>query len=196
MAKNLVQETLVLLKPDTVKRGLVGEIITRFERAGLKIKALKMIKFTRELAERFYIDSEEWLLSVGKKAIEGMKKDGIDPKEKFGTDDPKEIGKKIRETLIEFITSGPVVAMVLEGVECVEVVRKMVGATDPSKAAPGTIRGDYTHMSITYANDKVIAVRNVVHASDSLENAKREIKIVFKEDEIYDYVRNIEDVIY
>ena len=192
----LIQKTLVLLKPDTVKRGLIGEIISRFEKAGLKIVGLKMIKFSRDLAEKFYAFDESWLKSVGEKAIKGVKELGLDPKEIFGSEDPIEVGKKVREGLIEYIMSGPVVAMVLEGVNAVEVVRKLVGPTEPAKAPAGTIRGDYAHMSIAYANAKGIALRNVIHASDSLDNAKREINLLFKEEEIYEYQRNIEEVIY
>jgi len=192
----LIQRTLVVLKPDTVKRGLIGEIISRFERAGLKIVALKMFRFTREQAERFYVADENWLRTVGEKAIKGLREFGKDPKEVFGTEDPLEVGKKIREGLIDFILSGPVVAMVLEGVSAVEVVRKLVGPTEPAKAPAGTIRGDFAHMSIAYANSKGLPLRNVIHASDSIENAKREIAIVFSDDEIHEYERNIEEVIY
>lgn len=139
-----VECTLVLVKPDGVRRGLVGEIISRFERKGLKIKALKMIKFTREQAEEFY--------SIHK-------------------------GKHFFESLIEFITSGPVVAMVLEGDSAIKVVRLMIGPTDGREAPPGTIRGDYA----------LSKSENVVHASDSPESAKREISIVFREEEIIDW---------
>ncbi len=192
----LVQKTLVLLKPDIVKRGLIGEIISRFERVGLKIVAMKMLWMDRELAERFYPSDEKWFESVGLKTLNRYHEMGLDPKQEFGTEDPVYIGKKVKEWLIEFMTSGPIVAMVLEGVNAIEVVRKIVGPTEPAKAPAGTIRGDYSHMSIAYANWNKIALRNVVHASEDLENAKREISILFSEDEIFDYERNIEEVIY
>ncbi|GAB6147802.1 nucleoside-diphosphate kinase [Stetteria hydrogenophila] len=136
-----VERTLVLIKPDGVRRGLVGEIISRFERKGFKIKALKMLWMTREQAEEFY--------KVHK-------------------------GKPFFEELVEFITSGPVVAMILEGDSAISVVRLMIGATDGRKAAPGTIRGDYA-LSVG---------ENVVHASDSKESFEHESRVVFREEEL------------
>jgi len=194
--KHLIQKTLVVLKPDSVKRGIIGEIISRFEKAGLKIMGLKMIKLTREQAEKFYYADEKWLESVGNKTITRYKEMGLDPIKEFGTDDPKKIGSIIREWLIDFITSSPVVAIILEGVNCVEEVRKLVGSTEPLKAPPGTIRGDYAHVSIAYANWNKIVLRNVVHASETEKDAEREIFIIFKPEEIYNYERNIEEVIY
>ena len=194
--KHLIQKTLVVIKPDSVKRGIIGEIISRFERAGLKIVGLKMIKLTREQAEEFYYADDKWLETVGNKTLTRYKEMGLDPVKEFGTDNPKEIGKIIRQWLIDFITSSPVVAIVLEGVNAVEVVRKLVGPTEPLKAPPGTIRGDYAHVSIAYANWNKIVLRNVVHASETEKDAMREIFILFKLEEIYNYERNIEEVIY
>ncbi len=136
-----VERTLVLVKPDGVERGLIGEVVSRFERKGFKIVALKMLKMTREMAEEFY--------SVHK-------------------------DKPFFNDLVEFITSGPIVAMMLEGDSAIEVVRLMIGATDGRKAAPGTIRGDFA-LSIQ---------NNIVHASDSPESFEREYKIVFKDEDI------------
>ncbi len=136
-----VQKTLVLVKPDGVRRGLIGEVISRFERKGLKIRALKMIWLSRERAEEFY--------SVHR-------------------------NKPFFNDLVEFITSGPIVAMVLEGDEAINVVRLMIGSTDGRKAAPGTIRGDFA-LSIQ---------DNVVHASDSEESFEREFKVIFSDDEV------------
>ncbi len=136
-----VERTLVLVKPDGVERGLVGEVISRFERKGFKIRALKMLRMTREMAEEFYSVHRE---------------------------------KPFFQDLVEFITSGPIVAMILEGDSAIEVVRLMIGATDGRKAQPGTIRGDYA-LSIQ---------NNIVHASDSQESFQREYKIIFKESEI------------
>ncbi|MEB3759785.1 MAG: nucleoside-diphosphate kinase [Desulfurococcales archaeon] len=136
-----VEKTLVLVKPDGVKRGLIGEVISRFEKKGLKIRALKMIWLSKEKAQEFY--------SVHK-------------------------DKPFFNDLVEFITSGPIVAMVLEGDSAISVVRLMIGATDGRKAAPGTIRGDFA-LSIQ---------DNVVHASDSPESFEREFKVIFTETEI------------
>jgi len=136
-----VEKTLVLVKPDGVKRGLIGEVISRFERKGLKIRAMKMIWMTRSQAEEFYSVHRD---------------------------------KPFYNDLVEFITSGPIVAMVLEGDEAISVVRLMIGATDGRKAAPGTIRGDFA-LSIQ---------NNIVHASDSPESFEREFKVVFSEEEV------------
>ncbi len=138
------ERTLVLLKPDAVNRRLVGEILTRFERKGLKIVAMKMLWLTKEKAEEHY--------SVHK-------------------------GKPFYDSLIEYITSSPIIAMVLEGESAIKVVRKIMGVTDGVEAAPGTIRGDFA-LSIQ---------NNLVHGSDSVESAKREISIFFDDSEIYDY---------
>ena len=196
MSKELIEKTLVLLKPDTVKRGLIGEIISRFEKAGLKIVGLKMIWFTRELAEKFYPSERDWFETVGMRTITRYKEVGLDPREEFGTEDPYEIGKVVKNWIIDFITSGPVIAMVVEGILAIQVVRKLIGPAEPFSAPPGTIRGDYSHMPISYANWNKITVRNVVHASDSKENAEREINLIFRPEEIYEYRRDIEEVIY
>ncbi len=135
---------MVLIKPDGVRRRLIGEIISRFEKKGLKIKALKMLWLTREKAEEFY--------SVHK-------------------------GKPFFESLIEFMTSGPIIAMVLEGDKAISVVRLMIGPTDGREAPPGTIRGDYA----------LSKSENVVHASDRPESAEREIRVIFSEEEIIDW---------
>ena len=136
-----MQQTLVIIKPDAVERGLIGEIIARFEKKGFKIRGLKMIRLNRELAEKLY-DIHR--------------------------------GKPFFEELIKFIMSGPIVAMILEGSSAIEVVRNMIGPTDGRKAPPGTIRGDYS----------LDIKMNIIHAADSLERAKYEISLLFKEDEI------------
>jgi nucleoside-diphosphate kinase len=159
----MLQQTLVLLKPDAVKRGLIGEIISRFEKAGLKIVAMKMVWVDRKLARKHY--------------EEHVKKD-------------------FYPGLEAFITSGPVVAMVIEGIDAVEVVRKIVGGTEPKTALPGTIRGDYAHISKEWANKKGKAVANLIHASDSLKNAKREIGVWFRPWEIHSYKTLHEEIVF
>jgi len=191
-----MERTFVLLKPDAVQRGLIGEIISRFERTGLKIVALKMIRPTKEQAMNFYPSDEEWLTSVANKSLTVYKQLGIDPKKDFGTTDTIEIGKIIKEWLAEFIASGPCVAMVIEGNRAIEVVRKIVGATRPYEAQPGTIRGDYSTDSPELANILKRPLRNLVHASDSKEVAEKEIKFWFKDDEIIKYKRADENIIY
>ncbi|SRR5579875_1029383 len=191
-----MERTFVMIKPDGVQRGLVGEIISRFERTGLKVVALKMVRPSKEQAMKFYPSDEEWLKTVANKSLSVYKQLNLDPKKDFGTDDPIEIGKKIKEWLAEFLASGPCVAIVIEGNRAIEVVRKIVGATRPYEAQPGTIRGDFSTDSPELANIMKRPLRNLIHASDSKEVAEREIKFWFNENEIYNYKRADENIIY
>lgn len=153
-----MERSLILLKPDAIDRGLIGEIITRFERAGLKIAGLKMVQAKKEHAEKHYTED----LAIRR-------------------------GQHVRDLMIEMITSGPIVALVLEGVEAVEIVRKMVGTTEPKSALPGTIRGDYSHVSFKHADSKKMGVKNLIHASGSVEEAPQEIAVWFKPEELLDH---------
>ncbi len=183
------ERTLLLVKPDGVQRGLVGEILARLERAGLKIVALKMLEASRELLERHYPDREDFLRTIGTKTTEAFEAYGLDVRERMGTEDPVEIGARVRSWLIEFMASGPVVAAVIEGVHAVSAVRKLVGNTLPIFAEPGTIRGDFSTDSPTLANLELRPVRNLVHASGTLEEAAYEITLWFAEEEIHPYRR-------
>jgi|FaiFalFF_MnMetaG_3_1042247.scaffolds.fasta_scaffold04024_4 nucleoside-diphosphate kinase len=191
-----MERTFVLIKPDAVQRGLIGEIISRFEKTGLKVVALKMVKPTKEQALKFYPSDEQWLISVANKSLTVYKQLGLDPKKDFATDDPVEIGKIIKDWLADFLASGPCVAMVIEGNRAVEVVRKIVGATRPYEAEPGTIRGDFSTDSPELANILKRPLRNLVHASDSKEVAEKEIKFWFNDNEIISYKRADEGIIY
>lgn len=150
-----MQRTLILLKPDALQRGVVGEIIHRFERVGIKFIGFKMLVSDKDTAGRHYTE-----------------------------DLAKRRGEKVREIMIDLITSGPIIALVAEGVDVVEIVRKMVGETEPKKAAPGTIRGDFAHVSFDFANSKDIGVFNLIHASASPEEAEVEIKVWFRDEEL------------
>jgi len=153
----MIQRTLVLLKPDAMDRGIVGEIISRFERVGANIVGLKLLVSEQDTASQHYTD-----------------------------DITKRRGEHVRQLLIDMLTSGPIIAICVEGVEIVEVVRKMVGETEPRVAAPGTIRGDYSHVSYKHADEKEIAVFNLIHASANPEEAETEIGVWFKPEELYD----------
>jgi len=179
--------TVVLVKPDGVKRGVIGDITARFERVGLKIAAAKMIWVDATHVGKHYKDEDDYHRSVGRKLLENYKKYGLDPKESLGTKDPVELGRMIRSWNMEFLSSGPVFAMLLAGPGAVEVVRKIVGHTFPAEALPGTIRGDYAIESSYQANTQRRVVRNLVHASGNKEEAEFERKLWFKEKEIYDY---------
>ncbi|MBW6442729.1 nucleoside-diphosphate kinase [Patescibacteria group bacterium] len=163
----MLQQTLVLVKPDGVQRGLIGEIIKRFEQRGLKIIGLKLVKVEEDTAKKHYTE-----------------------------DISQRRGEKVRENLLKFISLGPVVAIAIEGVDAIENVRKLVGDTESKNALPGTIRGDFSHVSFNYAKEKGTVVKNVVHASSSLEEAKRELGIWFSLDEIHDYKRVEEEHIF
>ncbi len=160
MSKELIQRTLILFKPDAVQRGIVGEILTRFERVGLKIIGTKMIFPSKEHYHKHYEGIGKMVTRRGEKAF---------------------------DMALEFMTQGPVIAMVFEGVEAVELVRKLVGGTEPKTALPGTIRGDYSHMSFGYADEHNVGIPNLIHASGSIEEAKQEISHWFSDFEIYDY---------
>lgn len=158
MTTKLHERTLVLLKPDALDRGIVGEIITRFERVGVKMAGMKLLVSKKDTAEQHYTE-----------------------------DLAKRRGEHIRNLMIGMITMGPIVAIVLEGIGVVEVVRKMVGATEPKAAAPGTIRGDYAHVSYQFADEKKIGVFNLIHASATPEEAVTEIGVWFKPEELVEH---------
>ncbi len=150
-----MEKTLVILKPDALDRGIVGEIITRFERMGVKIIGMKLMVSEKDAAGRHYTD-----------------------------DLAKRRGEHVRTMMIEMLTSGPMIAVAFEGIDVIEVVRKAVGATEPKSAAPGTIRGDYAHMSYSFADKKGMGIFNLIHASSSLEEAASEIAVWFKPEEL------------
>ena len=191
-----MEKTVVLVKPDGVKRGLVGEIITRFEKAGLKIVAMKLIWVTQTLVGKHYKDDDNYHRGVGERTLANYKEFGLDPNEKLGTSDPVEIGRLVRKWNMEFLSSGPVVAMLLEGEEAVRIVRKIVGTTYPSEAPPGTIRGDYSLESPKVANTQGRTIRNLIHASGNVEEAEFERKLWFREKEIYEYKRAGEEIFF
>lgn len=190
-----MEQTLVVLKPDAVSRGLMGTILTRFERAGLKIVAAKMTNVDKSLAEKHYPGTREsFLRGMGEKTIVNYKKFNADPVKLLGTNDTLEIGKMIREWLIKYIISGPVLAVILEGPHAIDLVRKICGHTLPADAAPGTIRGDLAYDSSYLANTGKRAIKNLIHASGSLEEAKYEIPLWFAPNEIHKYNRVDESV--
>ncbi len=183
------EKTLVLIKPDAVKRGLVGEIIKRFESRGLKIIGLKMVQATPKDFDSHYPKSKEWITNLGVRTVETYKKYNYSLKEDFGTDDVLKIGKIFRNWLIDFMSSGPVVKILIEGVHAIDVVRKIVGDTQPHFALTGTIRGDFAVDSAGAANKSRRAVHNLIHASGDKNEARNEIMLWFEPDEISDYKR-------
>jgi nucleoside-diphosphate kinase len=186
------QQTFVMIKPDGVQRNLIGEIISRFERAGLKLVALKMTVPDRERLATHYSKSDEWYESKGQKAVDNMTKRGIVP-----TKPAIEYGKDIVRALLDFMSAGPAVQMIWEGNKAMDIVKKLVGGTEPMTSDIGTIRGDYTLDSYDKANEDNRAVRNLIHSTDPAdgeEEALREIAIWFDKAEIINY-RHVQEAI-
>lgn len=170
------ERSLILLKPDVVARGLVGKIISRFEKVGLKIIAMKMKDTDINIAKIHYEKDDEWLIEVGERLI---KNQDLGPGE-----DPKKYGQKVCNELSKDLVIYPIIALVLEGHNTVKLVRKMIGETSPEDSAPGTIRGDYSQDTYMIANALNRPVINLIHASDTPENAEKEIKLWFEENEL------------
>lgn len=185
------ERTFVILKPDTVQRSLMGEVIKRFERTGLKCTAMKMFVPEEANLLKHYNKDDEWFLKKGARIVEDLKSQGR-PVEK----EPIEYGKDIIRTIVTYMTAAPVVAMVLEGNESVAVVTKLVGTTEPKTSDVGTIRGDYTVDSYSHSSYENRSVRNLIHCSESPEEANREIAIWFKEEEIMKYTTAQERIMY
>ncbi|MEX2008317.1 MAG: nucleoside-diphosphate kinase [Candidatus Spechtbacterales bacterium] len=190
------EKTVVIVKPDGVKRGLIGEVITRIESRGLKIIAMKMINASREHAHAHYPQTEDWLRGMGEKTLDNYRQYGKDPVKEIGTDDTLEIGKMVSDWNVDFLTSGPMVAMVAQGVHAIDMVRKIVGKTVPAVAEMGTIRGDFSVDSPTLANANKRALRNIVHASGDPKEAEHELKHWFADEEIHEYKRAEEDIMF
>jgi len=186
------QQTLVIVKPDGVQRGLIGETIKRFETCGLKLVAIKMLIPSQELALAHYSTDPDWAMKTGTKSIEAAKTRG----EKLWTDDPVAYAEKIRTALKSFLSSGPVVTMVWQGMGAVAIVRKITGGTEPLTSVPGTIRGDYTIDSYNASDTDQRAVRNIIHSSGSVDEAKTEIALWFKPEEILNYRLVSEEILY
>lgn len=185
------ERSLVILKPDTIQRGLIGEIISRFERKGLKIVAMKMVVPTEELAKQHYYWSDEEKEASGNRTIEAYKSKGLEI-----TKTAKEYAEDVQRRLYTYLKCGPAVVMVLEGAHAIEHVRKVVGHGNPLSADVGSIRADLTIDSYVVADEVDRAARNLVHASGNPGEADREIKVWFKDEDICDYDLAIEKILY
>lgn len=187
------EKTFVMVKPDGVKKGLIGDIIARFEQRDLKVVALEMFMPTTEEINEHYPKDEKWIARLGQKTLGTYEKYGVDPKKALGTDNDLEIGQMVRSWLVEYMTSAPLVRMVVEGIHAVDMVRKIAGHTLPNMADMGTIRGDYSADSPAVANSEKRAVMNLMHASETPEEAEHEIKHWFGDrDVIFGYKRFID----
>lgn len=191
------QRTFCMIKPDGVMRGLIGDIIHRIEKSGLKVVALKMLKADADLIRRHYpMQDEAWIYRLGEKSVSGFDNLEIGPKEILGSDDRAQLGKEVADSLVGYMTSGPVVCMVVEGIQAIDMVRKLAGHTLPFKADVGTIRGDYSVDSPAIANAEKRSIHNLFHASENSAEAENEIKLWFGNDKVFEYVRSDEGVMY
>ncbi len=179
------ERTLFLIKPDGVRRGLVGEIIARLEKAGLKLVGLKLVQVPEELARAHYgTADQDWYRKVGEKMKKFYEQNGFDLGETISQMDATAIGQMVHQLNIDYLAAGPVAATVWEGVGAVAVVRKLVGTTYPFDSPVGSIRGDYSHDTPVVANNENRSVYNLVHASGTPAEAKTEIELWFKEEEL------------
>ncbi len=185
------ERTLVIIKPDGVQRGLIGEIISRFERTGLKFIGFKFLVPTTEQCLVHYNKDEEWFLRKGNRVIEDLKAQGLSVEK-----DALAYGKGIIDTIIAFMTAGPVLAMVIEGNQSVAIVTKITGSTEPATSDVGTIRGDLTVDSYSHSTVQNRAVRNLLHSSESPEEAAREIAVWFSPAELINYKTTQERILY
>lgn len=184
------------MKPDGVRRGLIGEIVNRFERRGLKIIALELFSATKQQIDDHYPKDEKWILRLGEKTLANYTQYGIDAKAELGTDDKKEIGLMVRGWLLDYMTSAPLVKMIVKGIHAVDMVRKISGPTMPAAAEMGTIRGDFSVDDASAANRDKRAIHNIVHASETPQEAEHEIQFWFAPEEVHDYKRAEDDIMF
>jgi len=183
------EKTFLMIKPDGVRKGLIGEVIKRLEQRDLKIIALEMFQPTAEQIDNHYPKDEKWIARLGEKTTNTYNKCGYDLMSDFGTTDTLIIGKQVRQWLIDFMISAPMVRMVVQGLHAIDMVRKISGPTMPFQAEMGTIRGDFSVDSAVLANKEKRAVMNLIHASETAEEAEHEIKYWFGGNPIFSYKR-------
>jgi len=184
------EKTYVMVKPDGVLKGLIGEIIKRFEQRDLKIVALEMFQPTIEQIDNHYPKDPAWVTRLGTKTLATYEKYGYDAMEDFGTTEAEKIGPEVRKWVIDYMTSAPLVRMVVQGTHAVDMVRKICGPTMPYQADMGTLRGDFSNDSPAIANMEKRAVANIVHASETAEEAAHEIEYWFGKSPIHSYKRH------
>lgn len=192
----LKQKALLMIKPDGVQRGLIGKILKRFEQVGLTVIGLKFIWATKEQITKHYPETEAWFKKVGERTLTNYAKKNLDAKKIFGTDDSVSIGRTVKKWLIDFLQESPIFLTVIEGYEAVEIVRKLSGNTIPLLAAPGTVRGDFSHDTIDLANEQNRPLRNIIHASDTIEDGEKEVNLWFKSEELFDNERTDEKIMF
>ncbi len=190
------ERTVVLVKPDGVKRGLIGEIIHRIEQRGLKVIALGMIWATRDEMDSHYPKDAAWITRLGEKTKATYEKFGYDMQTELGTTDLNKAGQIVRGWLLDYMVSGPIVKLIVQGTHAVDMCRKLAGPTMPANAEMGTIRGDYSVDSAAAANKDKRSVHNIVHASETAAEAENEISRWFTDKEIHAYKRGEEEFMF
>lgn len=183
------EKTFLMIKPDGVRKGLIGEIIKRVEQRDMKIVALEMFQPSLEQIDSHYPKDEKWIARLGEKTLATYAKYGMDAQAELGTTDTLELGKMVRQWLVDYMVSAPLVRMVVQGVHAVDMIRKIVGPTMPYLAEMGTIRGDFSADSPAIANKEKRSVMNLVHASETPEEAAHEIEHWFGKSPIFAYKR-------
>ena len=186
------ERTLVIIKPDGIQRGLIGEMIQRYERIGLKLVGVKMLIPTAELIKKHYTLDPEWRVKTGVKTIKGYTDKGLTPPET----DPLKVTAKILKNIINYMTKGPVIALIWQGAHAVEIVRKITGGTEPLTSDVGTIRGDFVLDSYRMSDQDGRCIRNLVHASGTPKEAEDEIAHWFKKGEVFEYNLVVEGMLY
>lgn len=190
------QKALLIIKPDGVQRGLCGAVLKRFEKVGLTVTGLKFITADEATVKAHYPENEVWFGKVGQRTLSNYAKKGLNATGVFGTEDAVEIGKKVKQWLIDYFQESPVLVAAVEGYDAIEIVRKISGNTIPLLAAPGTVRGDYSHDTIDLANEQARPLRNIIHASDSVEDGEKEVNLWFAKDELFSYERADETLMF
>ena len=189
-----MERTLIIIKPDAVKRGLVGVIIDTFENVGLKLMATKMLKPSKDVIKNHYPGTPEWIKEMGEKTLSSFKQSGVDVKEKMGTNDPNKLGQFVYDRLIKYWMEGPIVVMVWQGPDAIQIARKLRGHTIPLLAQTGTLHSDYSFDSSTLSSSLDRVVKTFVHASGSISEAEREIEYWFPKIEFKNYEREIDEL--
>lgn len=188
------EQTLLILKPDAVKRGLVGTIIETFEKTGLKLMAAKMVRPNKEVIKNHYPGTDEWIREMGEKTLSSFKNAGMDVKKAMGTTDALQLGTFVYERLINYWMEGPIIAMVWQGPNAVSICRKLRGHTIPALAEVGSIHATYLYDSSVLSSSLNRVVKTFIHASGSIDEAKREIDYWFKGEQFVEYEREIDKI--
>jgi len=188
------EKTVIILKPDAIQRGLIGNILETFENAGLKLLAAKMVQPTSEVIKKHYPGTKEWIMEMGEKTRASFEKAQLNVKEKMGTDDSYKLGNFVYERLIKYWQEGPIIVSIWQAPHAVEIARKLRGHTIPTLAVPGTIHAQYSFDSSVLSSALDRVVKTFIHASGSVEEAEREIKYWFPNTELKNYERDIDSL--